>query len=76
MALFDFLKGDFLKGEDAGPNRFLFYLLCWVAVIGAFVLLVFEHIEEWMGLLTVGVLVVIYILVIILVFHPRGYFTD
>ncbi len=71
MALF-----DFLKGEDAGPNRFLFYLLCWVAVIGVFVLFVFEHIAEWMGLATVAALVIIYVLVIILVFHRKGFFID
>ena len=68
--------GKFMTGKAAlAPHAYLIYLLFWTALVGLFVLFIFPHLSQAMGLGLITLLIIAFVLAII-VFHRRNIFAD
>ena len=70
--------GDLIEGakdSEKAPHLYMGYLLLWTALVGAVVLIVFPRIDETIGLVIIGILIVLFCLMV-QVFHVFGIFDD
>ena len=74
-ALGKFMTGKATRDPELAPHAYLAYLLGWTALVGLFVLFIFPHLSQKMGLGLITLLIIAYVLVIVL-FHRRNIFTD
>ncbi len=74
-ALGKFMTGKATRDPELAPHAYLVYLLGWTALVGLFVLFIFPHLSQKMGLGLITLLIIAYVLVIVL-FHRRNIFTD
>ena len=74
-ALGKFMTGKATRDPELAPHAYLIYLLGWTALVGMFVLFVFPHLPQAIGLVLITILIIAFILVIVL-FHRRNIFTD
>ena len=63
------------KDSEKAPHVYMGYLLLWTALVGAIVLIVFPRIDETIGLVIIGVLIVLFCLMV-QVFHVFNIFDD
>ena len=63
------------KDSETAPHFYMGYLLLWTALVGAVVLIVFPRIDETIGLVIIGILIVLFCLMV-QVFHVFGIFDD
>ena len=54
----ELMKGA--KDSEKAPHIYMGYLLLWTALVGAIVLIVFPRIDETIGLVIIGVLIVLF----------------
>ncbi|HIH79495.1 MAG: hypothetical protein QF822_01105 [Candidatus Poseidoniia archaeon] len=74
-ALGKFMTGKATRDPELAPHAYLIYLLFWTALVGLFVLFIFPHLSQAMGLGLITLLIIAFVLVII-VFHRRNIFAD
>ena len=70
--------GDLIEGakdSEKAPHLYMGYLLLWTALVGAVVLIVFPRIDETIGLVIIGILIVLFV-IMIQVFHVFNIFDD
>ena len=63
------------KDSEKAPHVYMGYLLLWTALVGAIVLIVFPRIDETIGLVIIGILIVLFCLMV-QVFHVFNIFDD
>ena len=63
------------KDSEKASHIYMGYLLLWTALVGAIVLIVFPRIDETIGLVIIGVLIVLFCLMV-QVFHVFNIFDD
>ena len=69
----ELMKGA--KDSEKAPHIYMGYLLLWTALVGAIVLIVFPRIDETIGLVIIGILIVLFCLMV-QVFHVYNIFDD
>ena len=74
-ALGKFMTGKATRDPELAPHAYLIYLLIWTALVGLFVLFIFPHLSQAMGLGLITLLIIAFVLAII-VFHRRNIFAD
>ena len=74
-ALGKFMTGKATRDPELAPHAYLIYLLIWTALVGLFVLFIFPHLSQAIGLGLITLLIIAFVLVII-VFHRRNIFAD
>lgn len=74
-ALGKFMTGKAARDPELAPHAYLAYLLGWTALVGFFVLFVFPHLPQAVGLGLITLLIIAFVLVIVL-FHRWNVFAD
>ena len=70
-----FMTGKAVRDPELAPHAYLAYLLGWTAIVGLFVLFVFPHLPQAVGLGLITLLIIAYVLVIVM-FNRWNIFTD
>ena len=68
-ALGKFMTGKAVRDPELAPHAYLAYLLGWTAIVGFFVLFVFPHLPQAVGLGLITLLIIAYVLVLVLFNH-------
>ena len=74
-ALGKFMTGKAARDPELAPHAYLIYLLGWTALVGMFVVFVFPHLPQAIGLVLITILIIAFVLAI-LAFHLGNIFTD
>lgn len=74
-ALGKFMTGRAARDPELAPHAYLIYLLGWTAIVGFFVLFIFPHLSQAVGLGLITLLIIAFVLVIV-AFHRWNVFAD
>ena len=74
-ALGKFMTGKAVRDPELAPHAYLAYLLGWTAIVGFFVLFIFPHLPQAVGLGLITLLIIAYVLAIVM-FNRWNIFTD
>ena len=66
---------EWAKDSEKAPHVYMGYLLLWTALVGAVVLIIFPRIDQTIGLVIIGILIVLFV-IMVQVFHVFNIFDD